>query len=276
MGINVLTRAPSNLLSTLDRVKAELSITDTSSDDVLFDILARASSAITKECLGGSTRSFGVQTVQETIKGSGSQILSLSLSPVLAVTQVLQDTEVLNPLDPDQGYSIEDADAGALFRPCGWGQTVALLSWGWESYSSRYILPGGTQTLRYTVTYTAGYFLPIQDQYILGDRVSGLGAFYDPTAGVVLDSAIPPTVPNLPPVLNTPASLADAPPLPGDVEQACLVTVKAWWLTRQRDPSITTERSLDQQTTFNLAMIEGAALPTGALRLLRDYRKVLA
>jgi hypothetical protein len=55
-----------------------------------------------------------------------------------------------------------------------------------------------------------------------------------------------------------------------------LVTVKAWWLTRQRDPSITTERSLDQQTTFNLAMIEGAALPTGALRLLRDYRKVLA
>src|SRR6185437_5434891 len=276
MGIAILTRAPSNLLSTLDRVKAELSITDTSSDDVLFDILARASSAITKECLGGATRSFGVQTVQETIKGSGSQILSLSLSPVLSVTQVLQDTEVLDPLDPDQGYSIEDAEAGALYRACGWGQTVALLSWGWESYASRYILPGGTQTLRYTVTYTAGYFLPIQEHYLLGDRVTGTGALYDPTAGVVLDPAIPPTVPNVPPVLNTPASPADAPPLPGDVEQACLATVKAWWLTRQRDPSITAERTADQQVTYNLAMIEGTALPAGALRLLRDYRKVLA
>ena len=276
MGINVITRAPSILLSTLDRVKVELGITDTSADDPLFNMLARASSAITRECYGGTGKSFGVQTVQETLKGTGSQILALSLSPVLAVTQVLQDTEVLDPLDPDQGYSIEDADAGALYRPCGWGQTVALLSWGWESYSSRYILPGGTQSLRYTVTYTAGYFLPIQEQYILGDRVTGTGAFYDTTAGVVLDSAIPPTVPNVPPILNTPASLADAPPLPGDVEQACLMTVRAWWFVRQRDPSITSERTADQQVTYNLSQLDAASLPAGALRLLRDYRKVLA
>lgn len=266
MGITVLTAAPTNLLTTLATLKDELGISDTSSDDVLFRMITRASSAITKECLGGADKSFGVQTVQETLKGTGSQILGLSLAPVLAVTQVLQDTEVVNPTDPDQGYSIEDSDAGALFRPCGWGQTVALLSWGWEAYGSRYILPGGTQTLRYTVTYTAGYLLPGQQDYLP----------YDPTAGVTYDSAVPPSTLAVPPVLNTPQTMADPPPLPGDIEQACLLTIKAWWYGRQRDPALVSDRTLDQATTYNPALLEGGALPPGAMRLLRDYRRVIA
>src|SRR5207248_7995308 len=74
--------------------------------------------------------------------------------------------EVIDPNDPDQGYSIEDAEAGVIYRPCGWGQTMALMAWGWQAYSSQYILPGGTNALRYTVTYTAGYFLRSEERRV--------------------------------------------------------------------------------------------------------------
>lgn len=275
MGVTVITRAPTNLLTTIDHVKAELGSTVTTNDDMLWAMIARASNAITKECLGGADKSFGVQTVQETLKGTGSQILGLTLMPVLAVSQVLQDTEVVNPLDPDQGYSIEDGDAGALFRPCGWGQTVNLLSWGWEAYGSRYILPGGTQTLRYTVTYTAGYILPIQQQYALSSPVVGTDFLYDPSAGLVLDTAVPPTTLAIPPILNTPWTMADAPPLPGDVEQACLVTVKTWWFSRQRDWTILEQRMGDQMIRYVEDAGQYLQLPAPAMGLIRDYRRVI-
>lgn len=274
MAVIVLARAPSILLTTLDTVKAEMSITDTSQDDVLYGMLKRASSAIARYC----NRSFGVQQYQETLKGSGSQILGLFGAPLLSVTQVLMDTEVVDPSDRDQGYWIEDTEAGALYRPCGWGQTVSQLSWGSIAYSSMYILPGGTTSLRYTVTYTAGYFLPIQQLPTFDDLVRGEDALYDPLAGVTLDTAVPPTVSNVPPVLNRPAALQDAPPLPGDVEQACLDTVKAWWFLRARDPSIKSTKTEDLDDTYDTAAVQSSQssfLPSGAIAKLRDYRKVI-
>jgi hypothetical protein len=118
--------------------------------------------------------------------------------------------------------------------------------------------------LRYTVTYTAGYRLPGIDEYLI----------YDSVAGLTLDTAKPPTVANVPPVLNKPAAMADPPPLPGDIEQACLMTVKAWYLTRGRDPSVTSQQSADLKISYDLSAVQSEALPSGALRLLRDYRRV--
>jgi hypothetical protein len=262
MGLAVLTIPATPLLTTLDRVKDELGITDTSSDDVLYETLKRASSAITREC---GRPFFGIAQYQETLKGSGSQLLGLSCVPVLAVTQVLQDQEVIAAFDPstNEGWAIEDAEAGALFRPEGWGQSVALLSWGWQAYGSRYILPGGTNTLRYTVTYWAGYLLPPQADYLL----------YDPTAGNTLDPNKPQHTIAVPPLLPAAGAMADPPPLPGAIEQACLLTVKAWYFQRQRDVSLAEVRVGQRQETYSLPL-EDRALPSVALGLLRNYRRV--
>jgi hypothetical protein len=265
MSLAVLVAPPSRYLTTLERVQGELGITDAASSAVLLDILRRASDAIAREC---GRPYLGVGTYQETVRGSGSQLLSLSCVPVLAVTQVLRDQEVLPVYQTNQtmddAYAIEDAEAGVLYNPAGWGQTVALMSWGWHAYGSRYILPGGTQTLRYTVTYTAGYLLPYDTAFPASD----------PTAGLTLDTTVPPTVPTVPPVLNTPEAAAAAPPLPGAVEEACLVTVRAWWLARQRDPSISSEKTGEQSVTYGSGM-DTRALPTIALGLLRNVRRVV-
>jgi hypothetical protein len=262
MGLAVLSAPATTLLTTVQRVKDELDITDTSSDDLLLYMITRASSAIAREC---GRPFFGVTQYQETVKGSGSQLLGLTAVPLLAISQVLQDQEVLSPLQPgtSEGYAIEDAEAGALFRAEGWGQSVALLSWGWEAYGSRYILPGGTNTLRYTVTYWAGYLLPPQADYLS----------YDPTAQNRLDTAVPPSTAAVPPLLNVPSAMADPPPLPGAIEQACLLTAKAWWFSRARDYTLSSIKVGERSETYELPLTD-RALPTAALGLLRDYRRV--
>jgi hypothetical protein len=264
--LTILVAPPSRYLTTLATVQGELGVTDAASSAVLLDILRRASDAIAREC---GRPFFGAGTYQETIKGSGSQLLSVTCTPLLSVSQVLRDQEVLPVYQANQNmddaYAIEDSEAGVLYNPAGWGQTVALMSWGWQAYASRYILPGGTATLRYTVTYTAGYRLP----YDTGFPAS------NPTAGLTLDTTMPPTVPNVPPVLNAPAIPADAPPLPGSVEEACIVTVKAWWLARQRDPALASQKTGEQQESY-VSGYGDRALPTVALGLLRNYRKTIA
>jgi hypothetical protein len=243
VGLSVLTRPATTLLSTLQRVKDELDITETSHDDVLLDILGRASSAVTQEC---GRPAFGVATYQETLEGSDSRLLGLSAVPVLAVSQVLEDTEALDPTDVTEGFAIEDAGAGVLYRAAGWHRSPSLLMWGAQVSASGYVLPSAT-LLRYTVTYTAGYLLPAQADYLT----------YDPTAG------------------NGVSQRADPPPLPGAIEQACLHTAKAWFLARGRDDSVRRGMLGDQAIQY---APEGpalpGALPTVALGLLRDYRRV--
>lgn len=248
----ICTAAPATaLLTTLDRVKAELSITDTTNDDILFAMLQDASDAIAKEC---GRPFFGVGTYTETLKGTGSQILSVTCSPLLSIQSIYQDTDLLSPINPTNpndpnltdGYYIEDTDAGAIYRPGGWGQTVNLMSWGWEAYSSRYILPGGTATLRYTVNYKAGYLMPQQFGYVP----------YDPTIG------------------TDPTSDSDPPWLPGAVQRAALITVKSWWFGRMRDVTVASEQTSDQKVTY--APNQVGELPAAALGLLRDYRRVVA
>lgn len=244
MGLVTLVAPTTTLLTTTARVKDDLGIAadDISSDDLIQAIVERASSAITREC--GRT-SFGVGTYQETLSGSGSQMLGLRNVPILSVTSVLEDATAVPTAaaDKDNGYSIEDQEAGALYRACGWSQSSGLLAWGSEAYSTRYILPGYTGTLRYTVTYQAGYALPSQTE----------DPAYDP-GSVVAEGASPP-------------------PLPGAIEQACLLTVKAWWFARARDVTVSAEKIGARSVTYEVGLSD-LALPTVALGLLRDYRRV--
>jgi hypothetical protein len=241
MALSVLSAPATDLLSTPERLKADLGITDDASDEALFRTLERASSAVTREC---GRPSFGVGQYQETTDGSGSQLLGLSCVPLLAVVSVLEDTAPLATLalDPEDGYAIEDPEAPTLYRPSGWSRTWGGLRWGQESYASRYILPGGSGTLRYTVTYWAGYVLPEQTD--------------DPQAT---------------PIPTLPVGASAPPALPGALEQATLVTARAWWHARARDPSLAALKIGARQDTY--APGEGA-LPAAALALLRDYRRV--
>jgi hypothetical protein len=52
------------------------------------------------------------------------------------------------------------------------------------------------------------------------------------------------------------------------------VTVKAWWMQRQRDPSLASQKTGEQQETYALGYGD-RALPTVALGLLRNYRKTV-
>lgn len=149
MSVTVVVPATSTLLTTLDRVRRELSISENTDDLILEEMIVRASSAIARE----TRRSFGIETVTETLDGSGSRLLPLSRSPIVQVTAVTEDGTAITD------YSVEDAEAGALYRANGWGRSGGLRMWGHEAYASGYILPG-YQDQRYSVTYRAGYTMP--------------------------------------------------------------------------------------------------------------------
>lgn len=159
MSVTVVAQAGTWLLTTVDRVKTELSITDTADDEVMLRMIDRASSAIAREC----RRVFGVETVTETLDGTGSRLLALTRTPVIAITEVTEDGSMLAASE----YRVEDAEAGALYRMSGWGRPGGLRMWGTEAYASGYILPG-YQNQRYSVTYRAGYILPPeQNPYLM-------------------------------------------------------------------------------------------------------------
>lgn len=240
MAVTILTAATVSNLTTLARVQLELGITpgDDDTEAVLLGMIARASQAIVREC----GRPFAVETVYETLKGTNSQILGLSRAPIVAVTEVLEDSEAITD------YSVEDAEAGALYRDAGWRLAFGASGYGgWDTaaYASGYILPGGQSTQRYIVTYRAGYTLP---------------------------DLIDPFIPLGP---------TDPPALPGAVEQACLETVKTWWA--QSDGVVADASSVrvgNLQVQYPGATVSDAGarlgLPPVVLGLLRQYRRAMA
>jgi hypothetical protein len=217
MSVTVIEPATVTALTTLDRVRRELGIVADTDDLILDDLITRASSAIARE----TRRVFGIETVTETLDGSGTRLLGLSRTPILEITEVTEDSAEITD------YLIEDDEAGALYRAAGWGRSGGLRMWGTEAFSSGYILPG-YQDQRYSVTYEAGYSLPEQA----------------------------------------------SPTLPGAVEQACLETVKAWYSSRDVDPSISSVKvgqlavSYRDQSSSSTPM---GSLPMAALGLLRNY-----
>lgn len=226
MSITVVEQAGTWFLTTLARVKAELGITETTDDTMLIDLIDRASSAIAEE----TGRVFGVETVTETLDGSGSRLLGLSRTPIIEVVTVTEDDVEITD------YSVEDKRVGALYRAAGWGRSGGLRMWGSEAFSSGYILPGIGASLRYAVTYQAGYVLPVEaSPYLMPG--------YD-----------------------------DAQNLPGAVEQACLETVKAWYMDRDADPGVSSVQVGQLKVSYrNEDGSIGGSLPAAALGRLRNY-----
>lgn len=144
--LEVITSAVNKRLTTLTTVKSELGIpeSDTSQDALLTSLIDQASDAIVTFC----GRPFAKESYRETLPGYGTNRLILSRTPVVEITSVMADGEVITD------YLLEDAEAGILYRKRGW-QWAPALNWG--------IIPhpvGGNENLNFTVEYIAGYVLP--------------------------------------------------------------------------------------------------------------------
>jgi hypothetical protein len=92
-----------------------LGITDSANDTLLGNIIQRGSDAITRFC----NRVFAQRTVQETLPGSGGQLLKLKFSLVVTLTSIALDAETVE----SDSYALTEPDAGIVFREAGWAYT---------------------------------------------------------------------------------------------------------------------------------------------------------
>lgn len=148
MAVTVTVPATTRLLTTRAACELRLRLVSGTDAALLDQLIAQVSAAIVQE----TGREFARETVQETIAGSGTRLLGLTRRPVVSVSQVLENSVAITD------WSIEDGEAGALYRQNGWVRGGAG---GWDviAWSSGYLLPG-TPLERYVVTYVSGYLLP--------------------------------------------------------------------------------------------------------------------
>ena len=142
MGITVTVAATTSLFADRERIKTELGIAYSSEDDFMDACILAVGGWI--EIITG--RVWKKETVLETIRGSGTTILTLDRAPILAVSSVTSDQD-----DPITDTEVEDADAGLLYRPGGWSMAY-VPAWFLTAQLAR-----TSQILNVKVTYQAGY-----------------------------------------------------------------------------------------------------------------------
>jgi hypothetical protein len=182
VSLQVLTAASSTNLTTVSRVKVELGVTTGEKDAWISQAIPAASKLIE----GEANNFWAYQQYLETIPGSGSARLVLARTPVIGTPTIVIDNGTV------ADFTVEDADAGILYRRQGWTQEVSY----WPNTIKRDPNIDDVHPSIY-VTYYAGFNLP---------------SFSDPEDGIAY--------------------------LPANIERACILTVKAWYLRRQRDPDV--------------------------------------
>ncbi len=146
MGITVVVPAADHLLTTIEVVKAELSLSD-SSEDLLIESYIEQASDLIKSVTG---RTFAREQIKETIGAVGLPEILLSLTPIITVDEIKHDGTVV----PAADYSILDDKVGILFKLSGWTSTEIAWNTFAKEHPSPYLKPD------WEFTYTAGYILP--------------------------------------------------------------------------------------------------------------------
>ncbi len=285
------------------RIKQELGDrvqNDSGADPVLDALILAASRAIDAHC----SRVFVRQSLTEAVDADGSVWLMLNQNPVIQVTEVLYDNS------PIIDYTLDDPDAGILFRRQGWTRTEGV---GWFSASEP--RPPGSIERRYQVTYVAGYLVPSDDMatrtvscsaaqqayldsangvplLVPGDQVlasgfttaanNGWKTVVSRTAGVLVVTGNAPLVDEAAHTASAMICEFRVRTLPEDIQQACAETVKAWYLARNRDADITSKRVGDLAVTYGRGTPTGVpgiwtteAIPFRALGLLTPYERII-
>lgn len=138
--LDITTPAEVTALTTLERVKLELRITDDANDELLSAKINEASSDIAVRCRPSLKREGLTETFWPDHRGphSSSDVMILRRYPVASIASVTLDDVVLDPAD----YRV-DTGSGMLYRlsggvPCRWwfGRTLVVV------YTAGYLLPG--------------------------------------------------------------------------------------------------------------------------------------
>jgi hypothetical protein len=197
--LTVVTPATSAALVSLEAAKAELGLpaADTSQDETLRRVIGRASTLIARHC----NQVFARETLRETFRASGREVLILARSPA-SIAHLCLDGQELDP----EGWELD-------------GRLLRRLHGGWLRHWSGH---------RVVVDYAAGYQLPDQPA--------------DPAA----------------------------PPLPLDLEHACLQLLTALREAAGRDPML---RSLSMPDALSQSWLDPRA---GAAHLPPQVAEALA
>lgn len=134
-----------NALTTLDTIKSELSIQDTTKDDRLIRLINSASDYFISK-IG---RELRYQEITEHLKGTSSQYFILDNYPIDTVSSILLNG---NEVDSNSWeLEIRDKKIGHIYNDSGWHDVV-----------SAYGLIGDYKVSHrvYDITYSFGYVLP--------------------------------------------------------------------------------------------------------------------
>lgn len=292
--ITVLTAAQSTDLTTLDRVKASLKITtdDVARDTELSRLIGIASSAI-EEIVGYPLRR---ERVLEQCQGTGRTTLVTERHPIAELEAVAHDD--IGPITIDDTIRISNAKAGILWRETGWPNDPPVSVWltadaqpqvGRQPWSltlkTGYLLPGDSvMASGYSLAADGSMTAPLGTLVPLvapGDiiRISGFatpgnnGRFpvVSRTGGAIVANAV------FTPETGTIDAYLDVRTLPGELEQLCVESVKAWYFASGRDPAITSERIGDWSATYTIRGEGGIVglLPPHVLQALDRWTSAL-
>lgn len=224
MGVTVSTSSTYKKLVLLSNVKTALGLTtSTAYDSHLDEIIDMASDSIRDQC----NRTFRVETYTETLPGNGSQYIRLKRTPVVRVESLTLRGDSVT------GYSIDDREAGTLYRELGWEWTVAA---GLGTLQ-KYPIPDG-DLLVFSAGYTAGFIMPEESSTFSTTS----------TAGVY-------------------------PSLPGRIKKAALVTVVSWFKGSDRDEDIRSKKIGPLEITYASNRSKTGALPARAEALLSKWEE---
>lgn len=142
-------------LTTLARLKGELGISDTASDDALEGVIEDISELIASLC----QRQLHHDAAHvEVVPGRGTLRLGVSRTPLVSIgsIELVEDGGTTSTI-PSTQYAIDDAPAGLIRAESGaaWAFTGA-----WAGIRPRPV--HGTAQRRWRVTYAGGYVTPAQ------------------------------------------------------------------------------------------------------------------
>lgn len=144
--LEIVTPATDRSLVSLDDVKSELNITETTDDIELSRLIASASRRI----VSYTGREFVQETIKESLGTQGNTYrLVLERTPIVSITSITYDGDTVDTAD----YAIEFADLGFVRSlTTAWRKTTKF-------QKDINLIPNRFNDLLYEVTYVGGYSL---------------------------------------------------------------------------------------------------------------------
>jgi len=235
--ITVLATATDEDLVTLENLKETLDITDANLDNKISRIITRAGKRVSSYI---GTPVLGLQKYQAILPSYGSINLQLPRHPVRDILRVFDGTDT----GVDNEYTSTDyrvdKERGWLNRDEGWGLSRQVEDR--TAGPAEIVVPGG-EYKRWLVEFTAGY--------VLSGGLSTSSALWSTAGG----------------------STSTGPTLPDEIEDATIEVAKGMYLSRLRDPGVTSERVGEVSITYQQPVGDG--IPPSIAAILAPFRSMI-